>query len=109
MKTAIASACLAALALAGCASTGQLTPSAQTQVTNAFNAVCPGVASGALDALMATANQNVQTSYSAAKQVCAAGAPTNLVVAGMDILTLQVVLAPYLSKVHISTKGVTVK
>ena len=98
-----------ALALAGCASTGALTPAAQTQVTAAFNAVCPGVSSGALDALMATENQNVQNSYAAAKQICAAGAPTNLVVAGMDILTLQSVLAPYLSRVHISTKGVSVK
>ena len=101
-------AATAALALAGCQSTGALTPQAQADVTAAYNAVCPGVSSGALDPLMATLNQNVQNSYAAAKQICAAGAPTNLVVAGMDIVTLQIVLAPYLAKVHISTRGVSV-
>jgi len=95
--------------LTGCQTTGQLTPQVQAQITAAYNAICPGVSSGALDQLMASQNQNVQTSYAAAKQICAAGAPTNLVVAGMDILTLQVVLAPYISRVHISTKGVIVK
>ena len=108
MKVALLAA-LGSAALAGCASTGQLSPPAQTAVTGAFNAVCPGVSSGALDALIATENQNVQNSYAAAEQICAAGAPTNLVVAGLDLVTLQSVLAPYLAKVRVSAKGVGIK
>lgn len=106
MKTIIcAAAGLAALSsLAGCASTGQLTPAAQAQVTTAFNEICPAVTSGGLDPIMATLNQNVQNAYAAAKQICAAGAPTNIVVAGLDIVTIEPLLAPYASKIKIKVK-----
>lgn len=96
----VAAASLATV-LAGCQSTAQLSPAAEANVKAAFDAVCPGITSGALDAELSTLNANVQNSYAAAKQICAAGAPTNLVVAGMDILTLQTVLAPYLKNVRI--------
>lgn len=110
MKLAIAFACLAsAVALSGCASIGALTPAAQTQVTNAFNAVCPSVTSGALDPIVAQFNANAQKAYSAAQSICANGAPTNIVVAGLDILAVQPLLAPYIAKVHVSTSGVTVR
>ena len=109
MKHAFLAEALVAAGLAGCASTGQLTPAAQTQVTDAFNTVCPGVTSGALDQVAGQFNAKVKSAYAAAQQICANGAPTNLVVAGMDIVTLQTALAPYLSKVHVSTSGVRIK
>ena len=106
MKTIIfAAAGLAALAtLGGCSSTATLDPAAQAAVTNAFNAICPAVSSGGLDAVSGTFNQNVQNAYAAAKQICAAGAPTNIVVAGMDLMTIEPLLAPYTSKIKIKVK-----
>ncbi len=104
MKTPIlvfAALGLAAASLAGCASTGQLTPAAQTQVTNAYNDICPAVQSGGLDPVIATLNSNVQKAYAAAKQLCGAGAPTNALVLGLDIVTIEPLLAPYLAKVKI--------
>ena len=81
--------------LAGCSSIGTLTPSAQSTVTNAFNAVCP-----VLNAISTAKMSAVQAqAYSSALQICANGAPTNLVVAGLDIVAVQSVLAPYLPKV----------
>ena len=90
---------LTALSLSGCASTGELTPAAQASVTAAFNNVCPAVASGALDPLSAKFNANVQAAYASAKTICANGAPTNIVVAGLDILAVEPLLAPYLAKI----------
>jgi hypothetical protein len=106
MKTiAFAAAGLAALAaLGGCSSTATLDPAAQAAVTNAFNAVCPAVTSGGLDAVASSFNANVQSTYAAAKQICAAGAPTNIVVAGLDIVTIEPLLAPYTSKIKIKVQ-----
>ena len=104
MKTPIlvfAALGLAALSLAGCTSTGQLTSAALTEVTSAYDEICPAVQSGGLDPVIATLNANVQKSYAAAKQICGAGAPANIVVAGLDILAIEPLLAPYLAKAKI--------
>ena len=50
---------------------------------------------------MATLNSKIQTAYAAAKQICGAGAPTNVVVLGLDIVTIEPLLAPYLAKIKI--------
>ncbi len=91
----IASACLGGLALAGCTSTGALTPSAQTTVTNAYNQICPSVT--ALGALQMNARQ--AKAYASAVSICANGAPTNVIVAGLDIIAVQAVLGPMLPKI----------
>jgi hypothetical protein len=106
MKTIIYTAAgLAALAtFGGCSSTATLDPAAQAALTNAFNAICPAVSSGGLDAAASPFNANVQNAYAAAKQICAAGAPTNIVVAGLDIVTIEPLLAPYTSKVKVRVK-----
>jgi hypothetical protein len=105
MKLIVFAAGLAALAaLGGCSSTATLDPAAQAAVTNAFNAICPAVSSGGLDAVVATLNLNTRNAYAAAKQICAAGAPTNIVVAGLDIVTIEPLLAPYTSKIKIKVK-----
>ena len=96
--TIILGAICTALALAGCASTGALTPAAQTKVTAAFAKICPGVSSGALDAVAAKFNAKTQAAYTAAQTICANGAPTDLVTAGLDILAIEPLLAPYLGK-----------
>lgn len=83
--------------LAGCTSTGMLTPAAQANVTNAYNIVCPSVA--ALGGLQMNANQ--AKAYAAAEEICANGAPTNVVVAGLDIIAVQAALAPLIAKVKI--------
>ena len=102
MKPIVFAVCgLASLSLAGCASTGALTPAAQASVTAAFNNVCPAVTSGALDPLSAKFNANVQAAYASAKTICANGAPTNIVVAGLDIMAVEPLLEPYLAKIKI--------
>ncbi len=88
-----------ALALAGCASNGALTPTAQADVTKAFNTVCPAVSSGALEPFAGKFNGNVQKAYSSAQEICANGVPTNAVVAGLDLVTIEAALEPYLAKV----------
>ena len=92
---------LLALALGGCASTGELTPAAQASVTAAFNRVCPVVSSGALDPLAGKFNANVRAAYASAKSICANGAPTNIVVAGLDIIAVEPILEPYLAKIKV--------
>lgn len=87
----------AALALSGCTSTGMLTPGAQDAVTNAYNIVCPSVA--ALGGLAMNTQQ--AKAYGAAVAICANGAPTNVVVAGLDIIAVQAALAPLIAKVKI--------
>lgn len=96
MKIAlIAGLGIAALGFAGCSSTASLNSSASTTVTTAYNSICPAISTGAYDAVFVKMNAQVQTDYAAAKQICAIGAPTNAVVAGMDIIALQSVLAQY--------------
>ena len=85
------------LSAAGCASNGVLNASASSAVTTAYNAVCPSVA--ALAALPKNAGQT--SAYNAAVTICASPAPTNVIVAGLDIIAVDAALAPLLSKVKI--------
>ena len=87
-----------ALGLGGCQSNGTLTPSAQASVTAAYAAVCPPVLSGTLDPFAGQFNARAQAAYGSAKAICANGVPSNVVVAGLDILTVEAALAPYLAK-----------
>ena len=86
-----------ALALAGCASNGMLNSSASAVVTGAYNDVCPALP--ALGALPMNSNQTA--AYKAAVTICAAGAPTNVVVGALDIVAVDAALAPLISKVKI--------
>ncbi len=89
-----------AAVLAGCAKDGMsLSTPAQVKVTMAFDQVCPAVQSGALDPLVAKTNTRTKQAYAAAQQICANGAPTNVVVAGLDIMAIEPLLEPYLAKV----------
>ena len=63
-----------------------------------YTKYCPIVTSGDLDAVAAKGNSSVQTSYAAAKEICANGQPTNAVVAGMDLIALEPVLQMLVSK-----------
>jgi hypothetical protein len=99
-RIAILSA-LAALALTGCAKDGMsLSTAAQARVTMAFDQVCPAVQSGALAPFVAKASTRTQQAYAAAQQICANGAPTDIVVAGLDIMAIEPLLEPYLAKVE---------
>lgn len=83
--------------LAGCASTAQLSPAATSDITDAYQVLCGpaapatvsglvGVAQATEAALPATAQSIVATGL----QICAAGVPTNEIVAGVDIFDLLV-------------------
>lgn len=99
MKVSVTIAlCVSALALAGCASTAQLTPAAQTKVTATFAKLCPGISSGAFDAVAAKFNAKTLAAYQSAQTICASGAPTDAVTASLDILAIEPLLAPYLAK-----------
>ncbi|MGC2787743.1 MAG: hypothetical protein WA397_28705 [Roseiarcus sp.] len=79
--------------LAGCTSTGQLTPAASATVTTAYNNVCNALPS--LGPVSATMNEDAKNAYAQAQTICAAGAPTNAIAAGADILALENALLPY--------------
>lgn len=83
-------------ALAGCASNGQLTPVATADVTTAYNDVCAALP--ALGPASATMNADAQNAYAQAQTICAAGAPTNALTAGVDILAIENALLPYFKK-----------
>ena len=83
-------------ALAGCTSTGQLTPAARADVTAAYNNVCAALP--ALGPVSATMNADAKNAYAQAQTICADGAPTNAVAAGMDILAVENALLPYFHK-----------
>ncbi len=91
-------ACLLALSLPGCTTSGQLTPAAQTDIQTALDTGCPTI--NALQPSVVTAfNGNVQTAYRALLLACPPNpAPTNPVIAGMDILDAITLLQPYLKK-----------
>jgi hypothetical protein len=80
--------------LTGCTSTGQLTPAASTAVTTAYNNVCNALPT--LGPLSATMNADAKNAYAQAQTICAAGAPTNAIAAGVDILAIETALLPYL-------------
>lgn len=83
-------------ALAGCTSTGQLTPVATADITAAYNNVCAALP--ALEPVSATMNADAKNAYAQAQTICAAGAPTNAIAAGVDILALENALLPYFNK-----------
>ena len=84
------------LALAACTSTGQLTPAASAAVTTAYNDLCAGIP--AVGPTVATLNAQLQNDYAQAETACAAGAPTNAIAAGVDLLALDAALTPYFAK-----------
>jgi hypothetical protein len=83
-------------ALAGCTSTGQLTPTASAAITAAYNDVCNALP--ALGPASATMNIDAKNAYAQAQTICAAGTPTNAVAAGVDILAVENALLPYFKK-----------
>ena len=82
--------------LAGCTSTGQLTPTASAAITAAYNDVCNALP--ALGPASATMNADAKNAYAQAQTICAAGTPTNAVAAGVDILAVENALLPYFKK-----------
>jgi hypothetical protein len=83
-------------ALAGCTSTGQLTPQATADITAAYDNVCAALP--ALGPVSATMNADAKNAYAQAQRICAAGAPTNAVAVGVDILAIENALLPYFKK-----------
>ena len=83
-------------ALAGCTSAGQLTPTASAAINTAYNDVCNALP--ALGPVSATMNVDAKNAYAQAQTICAAGAPTNAVAAGVDILAVENALLPYFKK-----------
>ncbi len=83
-------------ALAGCTSAGQLTPTASAAINTAYNDVCNALP--ALGPVSATMNADAKNAYVQAQTICAAGAPTNAVAAGVDILAVENALLPYFKK-----------
>jgi hypothetical protein len=83
-------------ALAGCTSAGQLTPSASAAINTAYNDVCNALP--ALGPVSATMNADAKNAYAQAQTICAAGAPTNAIAAGVDILAIENALLPYFKK-----------
>jgi len=83
-------------ALAGCTSSGQLTPAATADITAAYNNVCAALP--ALGPASATMNSLAKNAYAQAQTICAAGAPTNAIAAGVDILAIENALLPYFTK-----------
>lgn len=81
---------------AGCSSTGQLTPSAALAITDAYNNVCNALP--AMGPISATMNTHAKNAYAQAQQICAAGAPTNAITAGIDIMAVEAALLPYFRK-----------
>jgi hypothetical protein len=83
-------------ALAGCTSAGQLTPTASAAINTAYNDVCNALP--ALGSVSATMNADAKNAYAQAQTICAAGAPTNAIAAGVDILAVESALLPYFKK-----------
>ena len=83
-------------ALASCTSTGQLTPTATADITAAYDNVCAALP--ALGPVSATMNADAKNAYAQAQTICAVGAPTNAIAAGVDILAIENALLPYFTK-----------
>ena len=83
-------------ALAGCTSTGQFTSTASADITTAYNNVCAALP--AMGPASATMNADAKNAYAQAQTICASGAPTNAVIAGVDILAVESALLPYFHK-----------
>ena len=82
--------------LGGCTSTGQLTPTASAAVTIGYSNVCNALPS--LGPVSATMNADAKNAFAQAQTICAAGAPTNAIAAGVDILAVENALLPYFKK-----------
>ena len=83
-------------ALAGCTSAGQLTASASADINTAYNDMCNALP--ALGPASATMNADAKNACAQAQTICAAGAPTNALAAGADILAVESALLPYFKK-----------
>jgi hypothetical protein len=83
-------------ALVGCTSAGQLTPTASAAINTAYNDVCNALP--ALGPVSTTMNADAKNAYTQAQTICAAGAPTNAIAAGVDILAIENALLPYFKK-----------
>ncbi len=83
-------------ALAGCTSAGQLTPTASAAIETAYTDVCNALP--AIGPASATMNADAKNAYAQAQTICAAGAPTNAIAAGVDILAVENALLPYFKK-----------
>ena len=83
-------------ALAGCTSAGQLTPTASAAINTAYNDVCNALP--ALAPVSTTMNADAKNAYAQAQTICAAGAPTNAIAAGVDVLAIENALLPYFKK-----------
>jgi hypothetical protein len=83
-------------AVAGCTSAGQLTPTSSATINTAYNDVCSALP--ALSPVSATMNADAKNAYAQAQAICAAGAPTNAIAAGVDILAIENALLPYFKK-----------
>jgi hypothetical protein len=83
-------------ALVGCTSAGQLTPTASAAINTAYNDVCNALP--ALGPVSTTMNADAKNAYTQAQIICAAGAPTNAIAAGVDILAIENALLPYFKK-----------
>jgi hypothetical protein len=82
--------------LAGCTSAGQITPAASAAISTAYDDVCNALP--ALGPVSATMNGDAKNAYAQAQTICAAGAPTNAIAAGVDILAVESALLPYFKK-----------
>ena len=83
-------------ALVGCTSAGQLTVTTSAAINVAYNDVCNALP--ALGPASATMNADAKNAYAQAQTICAAGAPTNAIAAGVDILAIENALLPYFKK-----------
>ena len=87
---------LVVASLAGCQSNGQLPPSASADISTLYTELCAGLP--ALGPISGTLNAQLRNDYAQAVTICAAGSPTNPVVAGLDIIAIDAALAPYFAK-----------
>ena len=93
IKPVLTLAALASMAiLPGCASTNSLDPGVSNAITTAYTAMC-GPAGIVASAAPFAANPNVAKYLSEAQAICANGAPTNEIVAGLDIFNVYLDLS----------------
>ena len=98
-RLALASAALSALALAGCAANGTLSPAAQIKVTAAFNDVCPPVTSGALDPFASAFNAKSSRPMRRPRRSAPTARRPMSSSPGSIPVMVEPLLAPYLAKV----------
>ena len=89
-------ASLIGLTLAGCNASD---PAVQAEVQQAFTTMCAYLP--ALSPVIGKMNAQVQADFATGETICAAGAPTNPAVAGMDVLSVYLALAPYFADVRV--------